>query len=296
MTQATQTQLDQPLLPLEGLDLERATRLTYMLQQQFRYDYDGPAYALAHRLVVLPRVRHGGLTRRAERLEVSAPHAHLTTRRDAHGNPVTTVRLAVVPQTVEFRVAAVIERTLPEPGQRLAAAALHDPRLLRATTLTAPDEALREMASQLRAEAPDDLDFAHACCDRVKATIAYQYGVTSTSTTAAEALAGGLGVCQDHAHVMLALCRSVGLPARYVSGHLLGDGGTHAWVEVVVPDGGYARAVAFDPCNGVRAGVRHLTVATGRDYRDVAPTSGSYSGHARGTLTATKRMGVTAVA
>ena len=64
-----------------------------------------------------------------------------------------------------------------------------------------------------------------------------QYGVTSVRTTAAQALAGGRGVCQDFAHVMLALCHIVGLPARYVSGHLLGQGGTHAWVEVVVPSG-----------------------------------------------------------
>ena len=116
--------------------------------------------------------------------------------------------------------------------------------------------------------------------------------MTSVATTAAEALAGGRGVCQDAAHVMIALCRAAGLPARYVSGHLLGEGGTHAWVEVVVADAAGARAVAFDPCNGRRAGRDYLTVATGRDYTDVAPTSGTYLGAARGTLTATKRVDV----
>ena len=108
--------------------------------------------------------------------------------------------------------------------------------------------------------------------------ITYEYGVTTVATTAAEALAGGRGVCQDSAHVMIALCRAAGLPARYVSGHLLGEGGTHAWVEVVVADRRGARAVAFDPCNGRRAGRAYLTVATGRDYADVAPTSGTYVG------------------
>jgi transglutaminase-like putative cysteine protease len=117
--------------------------------------------------------------------------------------------------------------------------------------------------------------------------------VTSVATTAAEALAVGRGVCQDSAHVMLALCRAVGLPARYVSGHLLGEGGTHAWVEVVLADAAGARAVAFDPCNGRRAGREYLTVATGRDYTDVAPTSGTYVGAARGTLAATKQVAVT---
>jgi transglutaminase-like putative cysteine protease len=132
----------------------------------------------------------------------------------------------------------------------------------------------------------------------VHEAIGYAYGVTSVATTAAEALAGGQGVCQDAAHVMIALCRAIGLPARYVSGHLLGEGGTHAWVEVIVAvadadaGAGAARAVALDPCNGCRVGANYLTVATGRDYTDVAPTSGTYRGTARGNLTATKQVEV----
>jgi len=293
MTQNTWAELDQPLLDLAGVDLAEVTRLTYVLRQRFRYDYEGRAFALHHRLVVIPQARRGSLRLLAKQVEVSAADAQVATRRDTRGNPVTTVRLAVVPSSVEFRMAAVIGRTLSQPGPLLRAETLNDPQLLTATTLTAADEALRELAAELRVAAPDDLDFAQLCCERVKAAITYEFGVTSTSTTAAEAYAGGRGVCQDHAHVMLALCRSAGLPARYVSGHLLGDGGTHAWVEVVIPEGPYARVVAFDPCNGIRAGARHLPIATGRDYRDVAPTSGSYSGDARGRLTTSKQLGIT---
>lgn len=293
MIQNTWAQLDQPLLDMAGVDLAEATRLTYVLRQSFRYDYEGRAFALRHRLVVIPQARRGSLRLLAKQVEVSAADAQVATRPDTHGNPVTTVRLAVVPSSVEFRVAAVIERTLSEPGPLLRAETLADPRLLLPTTLTAADEALRELAAELRVAAPDDLDFAQLCCERVKSAITYQFGVTSTATTAAEAYTGGRGVCQDHAHVMLALCRSVGLPARYVSGHLLGDGGTHAWVEVVVPEGPFARVIAFDPCNGVRAGARHLPIATGRDYLDVAPTSGSYSGDARGRLSTSKQLGIT---
>src|SRR6202007_2321772 len=123
---------------------------------------------------------------------------------------------------------------------------------------------------------------AESFCMYVHKSISYAHGETSVATTAAQALAGGRGVCQDAAHIMLALCRAVGLPARYVSGHLLGEGGTHAWVEVVVADANGARAVALDPCNGCRVGANYLTVATGRDYTDVAPTSGTYRGTARG--------------
>jgi transglutaminase-like putative cysteine protease len=96
--------------------------------------------------------------------------------------------------------------------------------------------------------------------------------------------------------VMLALCRLLGLPARYVSGHVVGEGGTHAWVEVVLPDAtGAAMAVPFDPTYGCRPGLDHVTVATGRDYRDVAPTAGSYTGDPGGRLTASKRMDVVGV-
>jgi transglutaminase-like putative cysteine protease len=120
----------------------------------------------------------------------------------------------------------------------------------------------------------------------------YEYGVTSPSTTAAEALAGGRGVCQDSAHIMLAICHLIALPARYVSGHLLGQGGTHAWVEVIVPEGDGAIAVPFDPCSGTVASARYLTVATGRDYSDVRPTSGTYIGSATGSLTTSRRVAV----
>jgi transglutaminase-like putative cysteine protease len=92
------------------------------------------------------------------------------------------------------------------------------------------------------------------------------------------------------------LCHLAGLPARYVSGHLLGQGGTHAWVEVIVPDGDHAVAIPFDPCHDRRGDNRYVTVATGRDYADVAPTSGSYIGAPGGRLTANREVGVIAIA
>jgi transglutaminase-like putative cysteine protease len=170
----------------------------------------------------------------------------------------------------------------------LPAAALTDARLLLPTRLTSADAGIRRLAVTLADR--DGLATADRFCAYVHEAISYEYGVTSVATTAAEALAGGRGVCQDSAHVMIALCRAAGLPARYVSGHLLGDGGTHAWVEVIVADAAGARAVALDPCNGCRVGLDYLTIATGRDYTDVAPTSGTYMGTARSTLTATKQI------
>ena len=94
----------------------------------------------------------------------------------------------------------------------------------------------------------------------------------------------------------LMVLRGMGIPARYVSGHLLGQGGTHAWVEVLVPESGAAVAVPFDPCHGHRANARYVTVATGRDYADVAPTSGTYIGGPGGRLTTNRRVGIIAAA
>jgi len=296
MTSEARAQLDLPLLDPAGLDLDAAEQVTYVLHQRFRYDYDGPAYELDHRLVVVPRARHGSLRRRLHSVEVSVPDARVVTRRDAYGNVVVKVGVDVVPASVEFTVVAVVERNGPRLDALLPQSALTDPRWLRHTRLTAADEFIRDMATDLRRASTDHLDFAERCCTQVRSAIAYEYGVTSHSTAAPAALAGGRGVCQDHAHVALAICRAAGIPARYVSGHLIGDSGTHAWIEVVVPEGDRARAIAFDPCNGSRAGARHLPVAAGRDYADVAPTSGRYSGEASGVLTADKQLGVTVAA
>lgn len=291
-----QEELAQPLVDHTGLDLDGARQVTYLLSQSFRYSYDGVATDLRHRLVVVPPPSHGNLRRRMHRVTTSDPGARLSRHRDEHGNVVVGIRLAVVPPSVEFRVAAVLERVGAHVDARVPTAALRHPRYLRATRLTVADERIAAFASRLRAETADDREFAVRCAEAVREAVVYSYGHTGIRTTAAEALAGGLGVCQDHAHVMLAVCRAVGVPARYVSGHLLGIGGTHAWVEVLVTAGDTGVAFGVDPCNGVRTGPRHLPVATGRDYRDVAPTSGYYSGDAVGTLSATRQVGVTSAA
>jgi transglutaminase-like putative cysteine protease len=268
-----------------------AGRLTYVLRQRFSYAYDAPVQDLDHRLVVVPPRQHGDQRRLRHSITVSAANARTTHRRDAGGNLVTRARVPLVSDQVEFVVNAVVERSAePGSGVLMPASALTDPRLLRPTRLTAADTAIRRLAAQMADQ--DRLATADRFCAYVHEAISYAHGVTSVATTAAEALAGGQGVCQDSAHVMIALCRAIGLPARYVSGHLLREGGTHAWVEVIVADADAARAVALDPCNGCRVGVNYLTIAVGRDYADVAPTSGTYLGSARGTLTATKHIEV----
>jgi transglutaminase-like putative cysteine protease len=288
--------LSAPLMDHRGLDLDAAARVTYVLEQSFRYEYETPVALLRQRLVVVPKPRHGSQHRRAHLLAVTGARASRRLRRDPRGNVVAWLHAEHVAHSVEFRIAALLERVGGDGPTVLPAQALRSPGLLRPTRLTAADDRLRALAADLTGAADTPVEQAERICDLVHSAITYEYGVTSVRTTAAQALAGGRGVCQDFAHVMLALCHIVGLPARYVSGHLLGQGGTHAWVEVVVPSGHEAVACAFDPCNGRRAGNGYVTIATGRDYRDVAPTSGSFIGTARGSLTTDRRVGVLAAA
>jgi transglutaminase-like putative cysteine protease len=185
-----------------------------------------------------------------------------------------------------------VERRPAEPN-RLPDGWLAEAYLLEPSPLTHPDDRIMRAADDLAGAAEWGLPLADRINDWVYQSMTYRHGVTGVRTTAAEALELGVGVCQDYAHVMLALCRACGLPSRYVSGHLLGQGGTHAWVEVILPvrDGtGDAITHAFDPTHASRGGLGYVTVAVGGDYSDVAPTSGTYLSGARGRLTATKRV------
>jgi transglutaminase-like putative cysteine protease len=154
---------------------------------------------------------------------------------------------------------------------------------LRDTPSTALDQALRALAASVAAE--DRLDLCHALSEAVADAIAYKPGATVSATTAAEALALGQGVCQDHAHALIALARAYDIPARYVSGYLFTDGGAesggggdivsqeaaHAWAEAFVPGLGW---VGFDPANRCCPDARYIRLGSGFDARAAAPIRG----------------------
>lgn len=150
------------------------------------------------------------------------------------------------------------------------------------TTLTECDEELAGLAAALRS-GNEPGSAALAACDLVRSSLGYQPGSTGVHTGAVEAWAARRGVCQDFSHLSLALIRSMGVPARYVSGYLHPDpdapvgtavaGQSHAWIEWF--DGVW---VAYDPTNGAPPGPSHVVVGRGRDYRDVPPIKGIYAG------------------
>ena len=126
-------------------------------------------------------------------------------------------------------------------------------------------------------------------------TFAYDADSTHVDSPIDEALLHRRGVCQDFAHIMLALARNyLHIPCRYVSGYLYHrrddrsiDGATHAWIEALLPELGW---IGFDPTNNLLAGERHIEVAVGRDYHDVPPTRGVYKGNAASELSVNVRV------
>jgi transglutaminase-like putative cysteine protease len=152
---------------------------------------------------------------------------------------------------------------------------------LRETPLTAPGERIRALADELRSEA-DLLGRMHALMGRLHEAIAYRTGETHAQTTAEEAMANGMGVCQDHAHAFLATARLMDIPARYVSGYLFMDGveqqtASHAWAEVHLTGLGW---VGFDAANRICPDGRYVRIAHGLDYQGAAPVSGLRLGSA----------------
>ncbi len=278
-----------------SVDWASARRVSYSLRQSFRYEYPEPVRDLNHRLVVIPPERFGDQMRLRHQVSVDRDGVELENGWDRFGNMIVKVFAPRVTEEIEFVAEVTVERHAGEPN-RLPDVWLSYGYLLEPSPLTLADERIRRAALELSESAEWGLPLADSINDWVYQSMTYQHGVTGVRTTAAEALALGSGVCQDYAHVMLAVCRECRLPSRYVSGHLLGQGGTHAWVEVVLPTNDGTReaiASAFDPTHASRGGLGYVTIAVGGDYSDVAPTSGTYVSSAQGCLLTSKRVTLT---
>jgi transglutaminase-like putative cysteine protease len=282
----------------DEIDWPNVRQTTVLIQQSFAYEYPGPIEGLRHRLMVVPPDYHDDQRLLTHKIRVSGCDVDTERSYDTFGNVVLDFSLDHVERHVAFTTWAVVEREASVDGTDTPDAISFDQRFAEPSRLTRPDDTLLAVAAELRAAGAQGLELAAQISRRVHAHFEYRWGVTEVGTTAADAWAGAVGVCQDYAHCMLALCRQCSLPARYVSGHVLGEGGTHAWVEVLVrhpQDEEALRAVPIDPTHDRRAGLRYLTVAVGRDYADVPPTSGTFDAPYSGVLTTHKRAAVTRV-
>jgi transglutaminase-like putative cysteine protease len=153
---------------------------------------------------------------------------------------------------------------------------------LRETALTQPEAAIVEFAEAARAAAGrETLPLMHGLMTALNREMTFDTDPTHVATTAAEAFSLRRGVCQDLTHIFIAAARQLGIPARYVAGHLRrSDGVTeqeagHAWAEAYVEDLGW---VGFDPTNGIAVTPAHVRVAVGLDYLGAAPVRGTRYG------------------
>ncbi len=156
-------------------------------------------------------------------------------------------------------------------------------------------ERLEELAAELKLERRGDpLGLLTDLNRAIYGLFEYAPHSTKVDSPIEDALQARQGVCQDFAHIMIALVRKLKIPCRYVSGYMFHrdseeqdrslEGASHAWVEAMVPNLGW---VAFDPTNNLVGGDRHIRVAIGRDYADVPPTRGVYKGEAQSELSVT---------
>ncbi|MFC3714393.1 transglutaminase domain-containing protein [Sphingoaurantiacus capsulatus] len=181
--------------------------------------------------------------------------------------PTMALTIAVVGEADVSEVVGLVKGA-PEP--------LPPAIFLRTTPLTRVDPALIDLAEGARR--PEVLPTLHALMAAMHERISFDTAATDVATAATDALASGRGVCQDFAHIFSAGARHLGIPARYVSGHLARperQEASHAWAEAYVPDLGW---VAFDPANGICTTDSYLRVAVGLDYLDAAPVRGARRG------------------
>lgn len=137
-----------------------------------------------------------------------------------------------------------------------------------------------------RGEGEETLAFATRLLHQIYQDMEYVQGVTDIHTTAEEALAGGRGVCQDYAHIMIALCRMTAIPSRYVVGMMQGEGYSHAWVEVCAAGKWYG----MDPTNDRLVDDTYIKISHGRDYQDCIVNRGTFRGNGTQRQTVSVRV------
>ncbi len=256
--------------------------------------YDGPIRAAHNELRMTP-LNEPGQTTLENRIRIR-PMTWSHVYRDHWGTHVMAMESLSEHQRLDIEAISTVERVeaaAPEPTCDWAA--VHDPAVqdrlyewLMLSPRTRPGADMRELVEAGQGAA-SPREAADEVCRRVREAMEYKPGSTGVHSSGEEAWRERAGVCQDFAHITIGALRALGIPARYVSGYLVprrdlevgetATGESHAWVEFW--DDAWVPA---DPTNGTRVGVDHVVVARGRDYDDVPPFKGIYSGKATAAL------------
>ncbi|GGF37865.1 transglutaminase family protein [Subtercola lobariae] len=254
------------------------------------YRYEGEVAASYNEARMLPVTSEGQfvLFSNLDISPISSNHSYV----DYWGTRVSSFEVLTPHQELSLTANSLIEvRPREHPSHQLSWDDLADASAkitstveqIKQTKLTDPPAEVAALAAEIANGFNDPCEAALEICTEIGRQVEYMTGVTGVHTNAREAWVEKKGVCQDITHIALGALRSVGIPARYVSGYLhpkpsapIGEtvtGESHAWVEWFC---GEWRG--FDPTNQIDIGDRHVTVGRGRDYNDVAPLRGVYAG------------------
>lgn len=263
------------------------------IEHATRFEYDGDVVESVIDVRLGPR---SDAHQRWGRFEIGTdPVGAVRRYSDGFGNTAFLVTLARAHKHLHLRTVGEIETLLvdpfalpAQPPEPLGPSLLAD--YLDPSPLVPAVPELEALAAPHRpASAEDTFEAVQRLMHVVNQRLEYVPGVTTVETTVIDVLGEPRGVCQDFAHLLVGLCRSVAIPARYVSGYIATDAGgprrgagaSHAWVEAFTPTHGWR---GFDPTNDLVASTYHVKLAVGRDYADVPPHRGTFRGPAQELL------------
>lgn len=273
--------------------------MRYRIRHTTRFDYDQPVRESVMEVRMQPRT--DSVQRCLEFDLAVKPEVRSHRYIDFLGNAVHHFDIPGVHDHLEVTATTLVDTTpLPPPPRALSSdawAALDDLRergehwdWLHPSHFARPSDRLGCFMEELGIRRRDDpLSVARELDEALGRSISYARGSTSVDSPIEECLESRKGVCQDFAHVFIAIARCLGIPARYVSGYLhhrlesgaAAEDASHAWVELFIPGAGW---IGFDPSNRGIVSDRHVRVAVGRDYQDVPPTRGVFRGVAQTRL------------
>ena len=254
-----------------------------LIDHTTRYTYEVPARYSTQYLRMCPP---SNAQQRVTSWELQTPGTPLELR-DGYGNILHLLTIEGPVSEIVIRSTGTVQTTasIDEAADEVKLSPLV---FLRSTGLTRAEGAVAELAEKFRRRA-GSLSGLRDLAGAVLSRVPFRAGVTEVHSTATEALDEGYGVCQDHAHVFIACCRYLGIPARYVSGYLYlpksaeAAVASHAWAEAWVVD----RWRSFDVTNARPAGEHHIRVAVGADYLEAGPVRGVRRGGGQERMTAT---------
>lgn len=257
------------------------------IEHRTHYRYDSPAHHAVQSLKLTPAQFDG---QKVLNWSITAEGCIIGSEfTDGNGDVVSTLTALGPVNAIEVIVQGEVETTDMSGFLRGHKERAFPVVFLRSTPMTKSSAAIRKLADKVarKTEKAPVLERAHALAAAVADAIEYVPGSTHVHTTAADALADGRGVCQDHAHVLISAARHLGIPARYVSGYLFADQAgaaheaSHAWAELHLPELGW---LGFDPANRCCPTDYYVRLGSGLDGQIAAPIRGVHTGGANENL------------